>query len=113
VHRSRLNTFFVELCDLTHGMMGVRTMGLWDKLMKARNYFRERRGPDSYFRYKRMRQDERKAAEQGRERAKDDVQRERGAAERAREYEERYTADRESDISGKRTERPEEIGPEP
>jgi hypothetical protein len=94
-------------------MMGVRTMGLWDKLMKARNYVRERRGPDSYFQYKRKRQGERKAAQQGRERASDYAQRERGAAERGREYEERYTADRESDIAGKRTERAEEIEPEP
>jgi hypothetical protein len=94
-------------------MMGVPIMGLWDKLMKARNYFRDRRGPDSYFQYKRKRQDERNAAERGRERAEDDAQRQRGAAERAREYEERYTADRERDIAGKRTERPEETKPEP
>jgi hypothetical protein len=93
-------------------MMGMRTMGLWDKLMKARNYVRERRGPDSYFQYKRKREDERKAAKEGRERARDSAQRERGAAERGREYEERYTADRESDIAGKRTGRTEEIEPE-
>lgn len=89
-------------------MMGMRTMGLWDKLMNARNYVRERRGPDSYFQYKRKRQDERKAAKQGRKWARDDAQRERGAAERGREYEERYTADRESDTAGKRTERAED-----
>ena len=94
-------------------MMGVRTMGLWDKLMKARNYVRERRGPDSYIQYKRKRQDERKASQQGRERAWDYTQRERGAAERGREYEERYTAERESDIAGKRTARAEETEPEP
>lgn len=94
-------------------MMGMRTMGLWDKLMKARNYVRERRGPDSYFQYKRKREDERKAAKEGRERATASAQRERGAAERGREYEERYTADRESDPAGKRMGRTEETEPEP
>jgi hypothetical protein len=87
-------------------------MGLWDKLRKARNYVREQRGPDSYFQYKRRREDERKDAEQGRERERDSAERERGKAERGREYDERYTADRESDIAGERTERADEKEPD-
>ena len=79
-------------------------MGLSDKLRRARDYVRKRRGPDSYFQFKRKREGERKGAEQDRERARDDVERERGEAERGREYEERYAADREKDASGKGTE---------
>jgi hypothetical protein len=88
-------------------------MGLWDKVRNVRNYIRKRRGPDSYFQYKRKREDERKGAEQARQRARDHAERERGEADRGREYEERYTADRESDIAAKRTERAEEIEPDP
>jgi hypothetical protein len=88
-------------------------MGLWDKLSKARNYVRKRRGPDSYFQYKRRRKDERKGAEQGRERARDYVEQERGETEREREYEERYSADRESDVGGKQTEPAEDREPDP
>jgi hypothetical protein len=86
-------------------------MGLWDKLRKARNYAREQRGPKSYFQYKRKREDDRKDAQQGRERARDYAEQERGEAERGRQYEKRYTADRES--AGKRTGRGEEIEPDP
>jgi hypothetical protein len=86
-------------------------MGLWDRLRKARNYARKRRGPDSYFQYKRKREDERKDAEQGRERARDHAERERREAERGRQYEERYTADREG--AGKRTEQTKENEPDP
>jgi hypothetical protein len=87
-------------------------MGLWDKLMEARNYVRKRRGPDSYFQYRRKRERERADAEEGRERARDNATQERGEAERGREYKERYSADRESDIAGKRAE-PEEVEPDP
>jgi hypothetical protein len=88
-------------------------MGLWDKLRDARNYVRKRRGPDSYFQYKRKREEERKTAEHERGRARDYAETERGEAERGREYEERYRADRESDIAGKLTERAEEVEPDP
>ena len=91
----------------------VATMGLWDKLRNARNYARKRRGPDSYFQYERKREDERKLAEQGRQRERDDAEREQGEADRGREYEERYTAERDSDIAAKRTERLEETEPDP
>lgn len=73
-------------------------MGLWDKLTNAKNYVRKRRGPDSYFQYKRKRHDEREDAEHGRERARDDAERERGNAERGREYEERYATERAEEI---------------
>jgi hypothetical protein len=88
-------------------------MGLWDKLREARDYVRNRRGPDSYFQYERKRDDERKAAEQGRERAKDYAEKERGEEERGRDYEERYTAGRESDITRERTQRPKDPEPDP
>jgi hypothetical protein len=82
-------------------------MGLAEKLRQARNFVRKRRGPDSYFQYKRKREDERKEAEEGRERTRGYAEQERGEAKRGREYEERYTADRESDVAGERAERAE------
>jgi hypothetical protein len=88
-------------------------MGLWDKLRNARNYVRNRRGPDSYFQYKRKQEEERQDARQGRERARDYAEQERGEAERGREYEERYTADRKSDIAERRAEQAEEGEPDP
>jgi hypothetical protein len=72
-------------------------MGLWDKLKKARGYARKRRGPDSYFQYKRKRDDERKDVERGRERTRDSAERERVESERGREYEHRYAAEREGE----------------
>jgi hypothetical protein len=87
-------------------------MGLWDKLRNARNYVRKRRGPDSYFQYRRRREREREDAEEGRERATDYARQERSEAKRGRQYEERYTSDRESDIAQKRTERAEETEPD-
>ncbi len=75
-------------------------MGLWDKLREASTYLRKlrsSRGPDSYFQYKRGREDERKQAEREREYAKDSAQRGREKAEREREHEERYTREREGD----------------
>jgi hypothetical protein len=88
-------------------------MGLGDKLMKARDYVRKRWGPDSYFQYKRKREDQRKDADQGRERARDHAEQERGEAKLGREYKERYRADRQSDIAEKRTEKAEDVEPEP
>jgi hypothetical protein len=75
-------------------------MGLWDRLMEARNYVRKRRGPDSYFQYRRKRERESHDAEEGRERARDRAKQERGEAERGREYKERYSTDHESDDRG-------------
>jgi hypothetical protein len=88
-------------------------MGLAEKLRQARNFVRKRRGPDSYFQYKRKREEEREEAEQGRRRARDYAEQERAEAERGHEYEERYSADRESDIAGQGTERAEENEPDP
>jgi len=87
-------------------------MSLWDKVRNARNYVRERRGPDSYFRYKRNREDEREVAESGRERAREYAEHDRVEAERGRDYEERYTADRQSEITEKRAEQAEENEPD-
>ena len=84
-------------------------MGLWAKLMNARSYVRKQRGPDSYFQYKRKREHERKDAESGRERARDSASQELADEQRGRNYQERYTADREKDIA----EQPDEPGPGP
>ena len=88
-------------------------MGLWDKLSNARNYVRKSRGPDSYFQYKRKRDHQRREAEEGRERVRDTAERERGEAKRGRDYDERYTTDRQSDITGEPTQRDEETKPGP
>jgi hypothetical protein len=87
-------------------------MGLWDKLRNARNYVRKRRGPDSYFQYKRKREDERKADAGVRDRATSHAEQERADAERGRGYAERYTADRESDDAGERADRAEDARPD-
>ena len=94
-------------------------MGLWDKLRHASDYLRRLRlslGPDSYFQYKRGRRSEGKrareqaAASTQRNRAEEDRGREK--AEREREYDERYSREREDDAAQERTKRPEEIEPE-
>jgi hypothetical protein len=82
-------------------------MGLWDKMRNARNYVRERRGPDSYFRYKRKREDEREVAESGDEREREYAEHDRVEAERSRDYEERYMADRERETTENRAEQAE------
>jgi hypothetical protein len=66
-------------------------MGLAEKLRQARDFVRKRRGPDSYFQYKRKREGEREDAEEGRERARGYARQDRAEAERDRKYEERYT----------------------
>ena len=90
-------------------------MFLWDKLRQAGNYVRKLRlslGPDSYFQYKRGRKHERKQADHARRHAKNSAEGDREEAERGREYEERYTREREGDIARERTERAEEMEPD-
>jgi hypothetical protein len=90
-------------------------MGLWNKLGRASNYLRKLRlsmGADSYFQYKRGRKYERKQADDKREHAHDFADRERKAAERRREYDERYTRECEGDVARERTERAEEVEPD-
>jgi hypothetical protein len=90
-------------------------MGLRDKLRQASDYLRKLRlslGRDSYYQYKRGRKHERKQADRAREHAKDSTEGDREEAERGREYEERYTREREGDIARDRTERAEEIEPD-
>jgi hypothetical protein len=90
-------------------------MGLWDKLRQVSTDVRKlrlSRGPDSYFRYKRKREYERKRDDREREGAKDSAEREREEAEREREYAERYEREREGDIARERTERAEGMGPD-
>jgi hypothetical protein len=97
-------------------------MALWDKLKQASNYLRNLRlslGPDSYFQYKRDRKHERKQADHAREHEKDSAAREREQAEhgrekaeRERDYEQRYTREREGDITQELTGRTEETKPD-
>jgi hypothetical protein len=90
-------------------------MGLSDKLKQASDYLRKLRlslGPDSYFHYKRGRKYERRQADHAREQAKDSAEQERQKAGRKRDYEERYTREREVDAARERTERPEGIEPD-
>jgi hypothetical protein len=68
-------------------------MGLATELRKARNFVNKRRGPDSYFQYKRQREDERQVARQERDRAREHAEHDRTEAERGREYEARYAAE--------------------
>jgi hypothetical protein len=87
-------------------------MGVWDKLRQASNYLRKLRlsfGPDSYFQYKRGRKHERERADRAREEAEDSAEGQREEAERGREYEDRYTRERQGDIGRERIERAEEM----
>jgi hypothetical protein len=72
-------------------------MGVRDKLRNIGNYVRKRwpsKDPESYYQYRAGRERERKQAEQRHEHAELSGEREREGADRAREYEERYTAER-------------------
>lgn len=72
-------------------------MGVWDKLRNIGNYVRRRwpsADPDSYYQYRAGRERERKQTERTREHAEEVDEQERVSAERGREYEERYTAER-------------------
>ena len=84
-----------------------------DKLTQMTTYVRRLRqslGPDSYSRYKRGREHERKRADDERERAMGSAEHVRGEAERQREYDERYADERAHTLA---RERPDETGPEP
>jgi len=94
-------------------------MGLWDKLRQASGDVRKlwrSVGPDGYLQYKRWRIHERKRVdrerERVRERAKDSAERKDDKAEREREYDERYTREREGDLARERTEQAEEMEPD-
>jgi hypothetical protein len=72
-------------------------MAVLDKLRKVGNYLRKGWGstnPDSYSRYKRGREHQRKQAERSRQEADRSAELEREEVQRGREYEERYAAER-------------------
>jgi hypothetical protein len=72
-------------------------MGVGEKLKNIGTYVRKRwrsADPDSYEQYRRGRERKRKQAEQRREGAERDDKQERKDAERGREYEARYRAER-------------------
>jgi hypothetical protein len=72
-------------------------MGVGDKLQNIGTFLRKwwrSKDPDSYDQYRRGRERERKRAEQVREGAAHHGDQEREKAERGREYEERYRAER-------------------
>jgi hypothetical protein len=72
-------------------------MGVWDKLRNIGNYLRRRwpsADPESYYQYKAGRERERKATERTREEEERVDEEGRVSAERGRENEARYTAER-------------------
>lgn len=72
-------------------------MGAFDKLRRVGDYIRRgwpSMSPESYFQYKRGRERQRKQAEQGRKDADRSTALEHERAERVREHEERYAAER-------------------
>jgi hypothetical protein len=72
-------------------------MSVLDKLRKVGNGIREgwrSTGPDSYFRYRRDHERQRKRAAREREDADRSAELEREEIRRGREYEERYAAER-------------------
>ena len=82
-------------------------MGLADNLRQASTYLRKlrlSRGPDSYFQYKRQRNQERTEADHARERARDTAERQRREAARERRHEERYAQEREGDLAREQSE---------
>jgi hypothetical protein len=90
-------------------------MGVGDKLRTVGNYVRKRvaaTGADSYYHYKRGRERERKQAEQRRGRDERHGKQEREEAERGREYEERYRAERAAAEPGKEAPRSDPSQPE-
>jgi vacuolar-type H+-ATPase subunit I/STV1 len=90
-------------------------VGLREKLRQvsaAVRKLRLSRGPDSYFRYKRKREYERKRDDRQREHTAGEAEREREQAERERNYEERYTGERQRHTARERTEHPDETEPD-
>ena len=72
-------------------------MGVLDKLRKVGNYVRSgwpSTGPDSYFRYKRDHERQRKQAAREHEDIDRFAEQEREEVRREREYEDRYAAER-------------------
>jgi hypothetical protein len=90
-------------------------VGLREKLRQvsaAVRKLRLSRGPDSYFRYQRNREYERKRDDREREHAAGEAEREREQVERKRNYEERYTGERQRHIARERTEQVDETEPD-
>ena len=78
-------------------------MSVWDRPKQLITSLRKLRlslGPDSYFQYKRARKSETKQADDARQHAQESAERDRVEAarnaKREREYDERYTRERES-----------------
>lgn len=89
-------------------------MGLRDTLTRVSSYVRKLKpslGPDSYFQYKRARDDERRHAGDERKYERDAAERSRESEERRREYGARYAGERERDMAREQS-RPED-GTEP
>jgi hypothetical protein len=77
--------------------MRSEAMGVLGKLKKVGNYMRKgwrSTNPDSYSQYRRGRERQRKDAERGSKEADRSAELGREEARRAREYEERYAAER-------------------
>jgi hypothetical protein len=78
------------------GGLRSETMGVLDKLRKVGNYIRKgwsSTGPDSYFRYRRDHDSQRKQSAREHENVDRSAALEREEAQRGREYEDRYAAE--------------------
>jgi hypothetical protein len=83
-------------------------MASWGKLRQARDYLRELRGSvrsDSYYQYKRGQVRAREEADDSRQRAEDSLEQEHQNAERDREYQARYSRERQGDAAEERPEK--------
>ena len=80
---------------------GARTVGLTDKLMQvvdAARKVRQSRDPNSYSRYERDRDSERKRADRERQAHEDLAERAREKEERTHDFEERYAVEHEQHV---------------
>jgi hypothetical protein len=83
-------------------------MGLTDKLMQVVNGARKlrlSRDPNSYSRYERDRDFERKRADHERQAQEDSAERTREKEQRTHDFEKRYAVEHEQDVEGERAKR--------
>jgi hypothetical protein len=83
-------------------------MGLTDKLMQVVNGARKlrlSRDPNSYSRYERDRDFERKRADHERQAQEDSAERTREKEQRTHDFEKRYAVEHEQHVEGERTKR--------
>ncbi len=95
--------------EKTSAPTGRYTMGLMDKLMQVVNgarKLRASRDPNSYSRYERDRDFERKQADHERQAQEDSAERTREKKEREHDFEERYAVEHEQHVESEPPRRP-------